>query len=94
MPNKIELSRGIDAWSIVHLLGCYFLMTIGLSWRQTLILAIFWEIFDFIYSCIRYELPEWVASIFDPRGADIMDILFDIIGIGLYLVLNYYTIVG
>lgn len=31
MPEKIKLYRGIDAWSAVHLLGCYFLMTLGLQ---------------------------------------------------------------
>jgi len=98
MPNKIELTRRFDAWSIVHLLGCYFLMTLGLSWAQTLILGICWECFDFIYSYVRYELSKTarriIDMILDQRGADVMDIAFDIAGIMLYLILNYYKIVG
>ena len=94
MPNKIKLCRGIDTWSGVHLLGCYFLVSLTfISWRQALALAVIWECCDFIYSVFRYELPEWVSSIFDPRGADIMDIVFDAAGIGLYLGLAYLSFV-
>ncbi|HCL00412.1 MAG TPA: hypothetical protein DHW42_09965 [Candidatus Marinimicrobia bacterium] len=93
MSKKIELSRGIDAWSAVHLLGCYFLMTIIKSWVIVLCLAIWWEFLDFCYSYLRYQVPEWVSSIFDPRGADIMDIVFDAIGIGLYIGLAYLNFV-
>jgi len=95
MPKKIELTRGIDAWSGVHLLGCFFLCSLSfISWRQALALGIIWEGLDFIYACFRLELPDWVSSIFDPRGADIMDIVMDAIGVGLFVLLNYYHLVG
>jgi len=88
MPEKVKLSRGIDAWSTVHLLGCYFLMTLGLSWIQTLAFGILWELCDLVYSVFRHELPEWLSMIFDPRGADLTDIGFDILGIGLFFIVG------
>ena len=93
MPKKIELCRGIDTWSFVHLLGCYFLMTIFHSWIIVLALGILWEFMDYLYACVKYEVPEWFSSIFDPRGADIMDIVFDAAGIFLYLGLAYLSFV-
>jgi len=93
MPQKIELNRGIDAWSAVHLLGCYFLMTVIQSWLIVLVFGIYWEFLDYAYSCFKYELPGWLSSVFDPRGADIMDIVMDAAGIGLYLGLAYLNYV-
>jgi hypothetical protein len=92
MPEKIKLYRGIDAWSAVHLLGCYFLMTLGLQWHETVTLGILWEGIDYIYSCYSDKLPTWVSLIFDPRGADIMDIVMDSIGILLFIGLRYFGI--
>ena len=87
MPKKIELFRGFDAWSCVHLFGCYFLMSLGLEYWQVFILGVIWEILDFVYAIFKLRLPLWFSIIFDPRGADIIDVAFDIIGIVLWILL-------
>lgn len=89
MPKYMSFSLGYDAWSIVHLLGCYFFMTIGCPWWLTVIFAIFWDmVLDYNYAKYRFKLSAKLANIMDgvldPRGSDFMDIIFGLAGIGLY----------
>jgi len=93
MPNRIKFCRGIDTWSIVHLLGCYLLMSVMQSWLTVLLFGIVWEFMDYLYSCVKYEVPEWFSMILDPRGADLMDVVFDVAGIGLYLLFIYLNFI-